>query len=133
MKKIGVPIVTQQKQIRLATMTLQVQSLASLGGLRIWCRCELWCRLQMRLGSAVALAVVQASDCSSDSTPSLGTSICCGCGPRKNFIQLQKKYKEQNKPKKSYGKKLINIKTKSVNQETRKLVDPICKSKNWLM
>ena len=35
----------------------------------------------MRLGSSVA--VVQAGSCSSDSTPSLGTSICCGCGPEK--------------------------------------------------
>jgi len=37
----------------------------------------------MRLGSSVAVAVVQAGSCSSDSTPSLGTSICCGCGPEK--------------------------------------------------
>ena len=34
----------QQKRIRLGTMRLQVRSLASLSGLRIWhCR-ELWCR-----------------------------------------------------------------------------------------
>jgi len=30
----------------------------------------------MRLGSCVAVAVVQAGGCSSHSTPSLGTSIC---------------------------------------------------------
>ena len=41
-----------------ATMRLQVQSLASLSGLRIWHCCELWCRLQARLGSGVAVALV---------------------------------------------------------------------------
>ena len=35
----------------------------------------------MRLGSCVAVA--QASGYSSDWTPSLGTSICCRCGPKK--------------------------------------------------
>ena len=51
--------------------------------LRIWhCR-ELWCRLQMWLGSGVAVAMVWAGSCSSDSTPSLGTSICHWCSPKK--------------------------------------------------
>ena len=54
---------------------MQVQSLASLSGLRIRCFCELWCSSQMLLGSDVAMAVV--------STPSLGTSICPGFGPKK--------------------------------------------------
>ena len=51
----------------------------------------------MRLGSrvAVAVAVVQASGYSSDSTPSLGTSICHGRGPRKG-----KKTKKEKKKKK---------------------------------
>ena len=39
--------------------------------------CELWCRLQMWVRSGVPMAV--AGSCSSDLTPSLGTSICCGC------------------------------------------------------
>ena len=56
---------------------------ASLGGLRIWHCYELWCRSQMWLGSSVAVAVVKASSCSSNSTPSLGTFICQGCGPKK--------------------------------------------------
>ena len=44
----GVPIMTQQKQIRLVFMRLQVQSLALLSGLRIcWCH-ELWYRSQTR-------------------------------------------------------------------------------------
>ena len=54
---------------------MQVRSLASVSGLRILCCHELWCRSQARLRSQVAVAVVQASGCSSDSTPSLGTSI----------------------------------------------------------
>ena len=38
----------------------------------------------MELGSriAVAVAVAQANSYSSDSTPSLGTSMCCGFGPK---------------------------------------------------
>ena len=64
-------------------MRFRVGSLASLSGCRIrHCR-ELWCRLQTRLGSGVAVAVVQASSWNSDSNPSLGTSICRGCGPKK--------------------------------------------------
>ena len=65
-------------------MRLQVQSLALLSGLRIQhCR-ELWCRSQTQLGSGVdvAVAVAVAGSCSSDQTPSLGTSICCECGPK---------------------------------------------------
>ena len=38
---IVVPIVAQWKRIQLGTMRLQVQSLASLNGLRIWWCCEL--------------------------------------------------------------------------------------------
>ena len=64
-------------------MRLQVQSLPLLSGLRIWrCR-ELWCRLQTRLGSHVAVALAEASGYSSDSTPSLGTSTCHRCHPEK--------------------------------------------------
>ena len=45
-------------QIQLGTMRLQVQSLASLSGLRIQhCR-ELVCRLQTQLGSGIAVPVV---------------------------------------------------------------------------
>ena len=54
---VGVPTVAPQKGIRLGTMKLQVQSLALLSGSRIWCCHELWCRLQMRLGSRIAVAV----------------------------------------------------------------------------
>ena len=68
-------------------MRFQIWSLASLSGLRIWYCHELWCRLQLRLRSGVAVAV--ASSCSSNSTPSLETSICLGCGPKK---QKKKKF-----------------------------------------
>ena len=77
-------------------MRMQVQSLASLSGLRIWSCRELWCRLQMQLGSGIAVAVAQANSYSSNLTPSLGTSICRGCSPKKTkpkktiflFLQL---------------------------------------------
>ena len=69
----------QQKRIQLETMRLWVRSLASLSASRIGrCR-ELWCRSKSRLGSCVAVAVVEAGSCSSDSTPSLGTSTCHRC------------------------------------------------------
>ena len=72
---MGVPFVVQWKQIQLGTMRLRVQSLAS-----IWWCCELWCRSQTQLRSCMAAAVVEASSCSSDSTPSQGMSICHGRG-----------------------------------------------------
>ena len=57
-KRGRVPVPAQQKRIWLGTMRLWVQSLALLSGLRIG-RChELWCRLQTRLGSGIAVALV---------------------------------------------------------------------------
>ena len=47
----------QGKQIQLGTMRLRVRSLASLSGLRIWRRRELWCRSQTQPGSGIAVAV----------------------------------------------------------------------------
>ena len=67
-----------------------VRSLASITGLRIWCCCKPQRRLQTWLASGVAVAVVQVGSCSSDSTLSLGTSICRECSPKK-----KKKYKKQ--------------------------------------
>ena len=70
----------QQKRIRVVFMV-------PLHGLRILhCR-ELWCRLQMQLGSHVAVAVVEASSYSSNSTPSLGTATCRPCIPKKKSIK----------------------------------------------
>ena len=62
----GVPIMAQQKQVRLGTMRLRVQSLASLSGSRIQHCLELWCRWQMWLRSDVAVAVVKAGGYGSD-------------------------------------------------------------------
>ena len=53
-------------------------TLASLSGLKIWHCHELWCRSQMWFESGIAVAVVQASSCSSNSTFVPGTSICYG-------------------------------------------------------
>ena len=87
-QRMGVPVVAQGKQIWLASRRTHVQSLALLSRLRIW-RChELWSRSKTWLGSWVAVAV--ASDHSSNSIPSLGTSICHGCRPKKD----QKKKKK---------------------------------------
>ena len=36
-------------------------------------------------GVGVAAAVAKAGSCSSDSTPSMGTSKCRGCGPKKTL------------------------------------------------
>ena len=103
----------QQKQIQLGTMRLQVRSLAWLCGLGIWHCYELWCRSQMRLGFHIAVAVVQAGSYSYSSTPSLGTSICRWCGP--------KKWTKNQKKKKSLTpelKKLINkVKRPATEQE----------------
>ena len=52
-----VPVMAQQKRIRLRTMRFQVRSLASPSELRIWCCRELWCRSQMRFRSHIAVAV----------------------------------------------------------------------------
>ena len=55
-------------------------SISGLAQLRIRCCHELWCRLQIQLGSCVAVA--QAGSCSSNSTLCLGASICHMCGPK---------------------------------------------------
>jgi len=80
---MGSPTVAEWKRIRLVTMRTQVWFLVSLSRLGIWCCCELWCRSQTQLGFLVAVAMTQAGNYSSDLTPSLGTSICYGCGSKK--------------------------------------------------
>ena len=78
----------QQKGIQLVSMRTRVHSLALLSGLRIRNCCEQWCRLQVQLGPRAAMAVT--GSCSSDSTPSLGTSICHKCSPTKQNKQQKK-------------------------------------------
>ena len=58
---------------------MQVWILTLLRGLRIQRCCKPQHRSQMWLRSSVAMVVAVAGSCSSDLTPSLGTSICCGC------------------------------------------------------
>ena len=64
---------------------------ASLSGLRICCCSELWCRSQTWRVSLVAVALGLASSYSSDWTPSLETSVCCGYGPKKTKKKKKKK------------------------------------------
>ena len=61
---------------------MRVWSLTSLSGLEIWHCCELWSRSPMWLGSHVAMVVAQACSYSTNSTPSLGTSICHRCSSK---------------------------------------------------
>ena len=77
------PLWLSRSRSQLVSMITWVRSLILLSGLRIWCCHELRHRSQTRLRSGVAVAVAQASSYSSDSTPSLGTSICHKCGPKK--------------------------------------------------
>ena len=86
-KIFGVPITAQQRWIWLSSRRMQVWSLASFSGLRIWHWHELCWRLQTWLRSCVAGAVAQASRYSSYLNPSLGTSICHGHGPKKTKIK----------------------------------------------
>ena len=78
----SIPIVAQRLTNLMVSMRMRVQSLVSLSGLGIrHCR-ELWCGPQVGLGSCTAVAMAWAGSCSSDSTLSLGTSMCRGCGPK---------------------------------------------------
>ena len=51
----------------------------------------------MWLGSGIAVAVAQASSCSSEWTPGLGTSICHGCSPEKMVIKINVFNNKNNK------------------------------------
>ena len=90
-------------------MRLQVRSLASLSGLRIRCCCELWCGSQKRLGSLVAVALAWAGGYSSNSTPSLGTSMCRGRGPIKWQKDQKKKKKKDITRSSHHGPVEINL------------------------
>ena len=72
-------------------MRTRVLSLAPLSGLRIWYCRELWCRSQKWLRSRIAMALAWAGGCSSNWIPSLGTSTCHGCSPKKTERQKRKK------------------------------------------
>ena len=75
------------------------EDVGSSPGLKQWVKdaarcCELWCRSQTLLRSHVAVALASAGSCSSDWTPSLGTSICCGYGPKKTKKKKLEKSRE---------------------------------------
>ena len=81
-------------------MRTQVRSLVLLSGLGIRHCHELWCSSHTQLGSHVAVALVWAGGCSSNLTPSLGTSTYRRCGPKK-----ERKTKQQpKKPTMSSGR-----------------------------
>ena len=63
-------------------------------GLRIQHCHKLWCKSQTRLGSHVAAAVVQASGCSFDSTPSLELPYATGETLKSNRKKKKKKKKK---------------------------------------
>ena len=77
----GIPIVEQQKWIRLGSMRIRVRFLASLSGLRIRHSRELWCRSQTWLGCG------EAGMCSFDWT--LNLEISC--------LRLRPKNKKKKK------------------------------------
>ena len=60
--------------------------------------CELWYRSQMWLGPGIAVAVVQASNCSFNSTPGLETSIWHKCGPKKRGKKEEEEEEEEMRP-----------------------------------
>jgi len=63
------------------------------------------CGVGGRSGSdPVAVAVAEAGSYSSDLTPSLGTSIYHGCGPKKQKTNKQKPKKQNKTPKKQKTK-----------------------------
>ena len=94
----GVPLLVRWEWIRVVSMRMQVQSLASLSGSEIQCCCELWRRWQMWLGSGIAVAEAKADSCNFELIPSLGTSICYWCGPKRQKKKKKKKKKEQGVP-----------------------------------
>ena len=77
-------------------MRMWFQSLALFSGLRIRRCYELLCRSLMGLESGVAVA--EAGNYSSNLTPSLGTSICLECSPKKKRKKPMKKMNPEINP-----------------------------------
>ena len=102
-------------------MSSQIGSWALLSGLRISLCRKLWCRSRTRLRSCVAGAgaVAVAGSYSSDSTPSLGTSICPGCSPKKTKRRRKKKStnKRKSKLKGPDCQKLLNLRAANVGED----------------
>ena len=58
--------------------------------------------MQLQLRSGVAVAVVETGSCSSNWTPSLGTSMGCRCSPKK---KRKKKKKRRGRGKRMMKKR----------------------------
>ena len=63
--------------------------------------------MQTRLRSGVAVAV--PGSCSSNLTPSVGTSICCRCGPKKEKRKEGRKREREREGKRERKKKKTQI------------------------
>ena len=59
--------------------------------IKIWCCYKFQHRLQTWLGSGLAVAVMQAGSCSSDSTPSLGTSYAASAALKRKKKRKKRK------------------------------------------
>ena len=82
--------------------TSNCEVLGSMPGLAQWlrilsCHALWWSRTRLR--SCIAVAVVQAGTCSSNSTPSLGTAICHRSGPRKQEEEEEEGEEEEEMSK----------------------------------
>ena len=86
---------------------------ALIGGVTIWHCHELQCRLQTWLGSGAAVAVAKASGYGSNSTPSLGSSICHRYKPKKT-----KKNKKQKKSNRAH--RIVNYSGESQGKKNEK-------------
>ena len=100
-------------------MRMPVWSLALISGLRIWHCWELWCRSQTQLRSriAVAVAAAVAGGYSSNLTPSLGTSICNGCSPKKKKEDKKSKIKFISKKTSTLSKRLTVLHLRHSNYQ----------------
>ena len=79
-------------------MRTKVQTLALLSGLRIQPCCKLWCvGLRHGLDPMLLWLWYSPGGYSSNSTPSLGTSICLRCGPKNTRVCTHTQAKCNNK------------------------------------
>ena len=91
---LGVPFVAQQ----LTNPTRIHEDAGSIPGLT-------W-----RVGDPVLpWAVAQAGSCSSDSTPSLRTSICCGCSPKKWKEKKRKREKGNDYKSSNWSHNIMTV------------------------